>query len=149
MDWDRRDVFLQGKNKIKAELDVVDILKSLRDIKLMTRVIFETHQVELLKFNREGLLTPSAPLLQTNSQKPYLIPTAKKLLSKDHDIYEAWVSQISRKFDKNKVTQIEHRLLKETLQITPYEEEHKQVINTQDSQLHLINDLYPDDISNI
>ena len=77
MEWNRKDAFLLGKNKIEAELDVVDILKSIRDIKLMTKVIFETHQAELLKFNREALLAPSTLMIQTDSEKSSIIPASK------------------------------------------------------------------------
>ena len=56
---------------------------------------------------------------------------------------------MASRFDKDKATETELRLLKETIGINTLEEEHKQPVNTHDSQIQLVNDLHSDDISNL
>jgi hypothetical protein len=48
--------YLDGKRKIVNELDCVSIVESIRDLKLMMKIILNKHQRQLLGFSKSNVL---------------------------------------------------------------------------------------------
>ncbi len=49
-------LFLKGVEKIEQELDVVNLIRQIRKLKLMTKILFNSRQNTLLKFQRKNLI---------------------------------------------------------------------------------------------
>ncbi|TNV85532.1 hypothetical protein FGO68_gene3405 [Halteria grandinella] len=53
-------LFKKGEHKLKQELDMISLLKSMRQIKLLTQVILNQRQKMLLRFQRKNIIETSS-----------------------------------------------------------------------------------------
>ena len=54
-------MYAQGEHKYLQDLDCVNIVKSIRELKALARVMLSQHQRQLLAFERESVLSSSIP----------------------------------------------------------------------------------------
>jgi len=52
----RHTLFQVGRDKLKQELDIINIIKNLRQLRLMTRFLLTSDQKSLLKFQRRNVI---------------------------------------------------------------------------------------------
>ena len=61
-------MYAQGEHKYLRDLDCVSIVKSIRELKALTRVILSQHQRQLLAFERDSVLPSSKTFEETEAQ---------------------------------------------------------------------------------
>ena len=61
-------MYMEGKDRYLKDLDWVSIVKSIRELKAMARIILNTHQQQILSFERDSML-PSSKLMEEKETK--------------------------------------------------------------------------------
>ena len=61
-------MYIEGEDKYHKDLDCVSIIKSIRELKAMTRILLSEQQRQLLAFERESIL-PSSKLIELQESK--------------------------------------------------------------------------------
>ena len=56
-------MYSEGEDRYLKDLDCVNIVKSIRELKALTRILLNQHQREILAFERESVL-PSSKVLE-------------------------------------------------------------------------------------
>ena len=114
---DNRDKFKMGMHKLKCETDIVDIIKSIRELKLLTKSMLETHQMEVLKFSKASLLDPSITPELPESLKTPKIPKNGRSIVKSQEAHKILATKMAKNFDRGRFSNKDQILLKETLGI--------------------------------
>ena len=65
---ENRNMYMEGKDRYLKDLDWVSIVKSIRELKAMARIILNTHQQQILSFERDSML-PSSKLMEEKETK--------------------------------------------------------------------------------
>jgi hypothetical protein len=65
---DHHFLYQKGEKKLSKELDVISLLKSLRQIKLLTQVTLSQKQKFMLKFQRKNLIETSSSSCDSDSK---------------------------------------------------------------------------------
>ena len=108
-------IFQKGTKKLSQELDVLNLLKSIRQIKLLTQVILSQKQKLLLRFQRKNLIESSSSSGNSDDYNRY--ETIKLMESRNPMIRLVIFGKIKRmitSFNKNgeRLKTIDRRLLR-------------------------------------
>lgn len=87
-----------GKHKIKKELDCVNLLKTIRELKLMMKILIPEHQRLLIKYNKTNLLDETSsgsdaeskinPVILSQSNNTETYDTIKDRINDAFDLVE-------------------------------------------------------------
>ncbi|CDW79542.1 UNKNOWN [Stylonychia lemnae] len=106
-------IFKKGQDKLLEELDIVSILKSMRQVKLLTQVLLNQRQNMILKFQRKNLIETSSSSEDSDNNKNYY--TSKLMESKNPMIRLVIFGKLKKmvqSYKNQKLKELDKRLLR-------------------------------------
>ena len=113
-------MYKEGEERYLKDLDCVNIVKSIRELKALTRIILDQQQRQILAFERESVL-PSSKYLeeqdanQIQSKVPFEFDSQDKHLQYSEEL-EKFIEHFSNKHLSNIDNNIINELADETTQ---------------------------------
>lgn len=104
-------LFKKGVEKLDKELDIVNLIKQIRKLKLMTKILFSSRQAMLLKFQRKNLIETTT---SSSDSDHYKYDTLKLMNSNKPLLQLSQYVKIKRKlrqFQRHELEMHDKRLL--------------------------------------
>ena len=111
--WRNKAMYKEGEDRYLKDLDWVNIVKSIRELKALTRVILSQQQRQILAFERESVL-PSNKYLeelyanQIQNKVPFEYDSQEK-----HEQYSEDLQKIIEHFSNKPLADIDNNIIKE------------------------------------
>ena len=106
-------MYSEGEERYLKDLDCVNIVKSIRELKALTRIIMDQHQRQILAFERESVI-PSSKFLeeQEANQIQNKVPFEYSDQLKHQEYYEEMEKLIDN-FTNKDLSNFDHRIINE------------------------------------
>ena len=93
----RKTLYTEGENKYLKDLDCVNIVKSIRELKALTRIILNQQQRQILAFERESVLPSWKELEELNTN---LIQNKVPFEYESHDNRQKYNNELEKFIDR-------------------------------------------------
>ena len=106
-------MYKEGEDKYLKDLDCVNIVKSIRELKTLTRVILSQQQRQILAFERESVLPSSKYLEELDAnQIQNKVPFEYECEDK-HQMYSEELEKFIEHFSNKQLSDIDYNIIKE------------------------------------
>ena len=106
-------MYSEGEDRYLKDLDCVNIVKSIRELKALTRILLNQHQREILAFERESVL-PSSKILEEQEAEfiQNKVPFEYDGYSKQED-FSAHLHKLINKFQARSLSNLDIKIINE------------------------------------
>jgi len=101
-----------AEERLNQELDWIEIIKSIRELKVLTKLILSQHQIQLLAFKKDNVITNQPLEKKEQEWLEHWLPFDNTANLKSF-IYKTRVSNVIKKIDEDNITDIDKRLIEE------------------------------------
>ena len=117
--WRNKAMYKEGEDRYLKDLDWVNMVKSIRELKALTRIILSQQQRQILAFERESVLLSSKYLEeldvnQIQNKVPFEYGSREK-----HEQYSDELQKIIEHFSSRPLTNIDNNIINDVPTCTP------------------------------
>ena len=106
-------IYSEGEDRYLKDLDWVNIVKTLRELKTLSRIVLNQHQIQLLAFERDSVL----PSRKENELRESISLQRQVTFEYDkpikHDEYSLKVKKFIDELEMNPLTELDSKLFNE------------------------------------
>ena len=106
-------MYTQGEYKYLHDLDCVNIVKSIRELKALARVMFSQYQCQLLAFERESVLSSSRHTDQSTKELTHGSVPFEHASSKEQTEYSEKVDRLVGSFADRELSVLDISIIDE------------------------------------
>ena len=115
-----------AEKKLHEELDWIEIIKSIRELKVLTKLILSQHQRQLLAFQKNNVITNQPPEKKEEEYLEHWMPFENTAKFRNF-IYRTRVNNVIEHMDKSSITAIDKKLIEEITGEKPEESDNHQL----------------------
>ena len=106
-------IYSEGEDRYLKDLDWVNIVKTIRELKTLSRIVLNQHQIQLLAFERDSVLPSSKAneLRESISLQRQVTFEYDKTIK--HDEYSLKVKKFIDELEMNSLTELDSKLINE------------------------------------